>query len=82
MTLQQVDIYALGRILFEFLYPEGTQQDLDLFKVGILNPSFIGHAVRQLIMDTTTEDIEARLEASEVVARVDSILPSLRNASN
>lgn len=72
----------MGRILFEFLDPRRTKEDLDKFKAGILHPYFRCPAVEQLILDMTNEDIGTRPEAADIVTRLDSIILALRNLPN
>ena len=72
----------MGQMLFMLLDPRRTQQDLELFKAGVLIPSFICPEIRQLVMDMTTEDIEARFEAIDVETRIDAVILALKNGSN
>ena len=72
----------MGQMLFMLLDPRRAQQDLQLFKAGVLIPSFICPEIRQLVMDMTTEDIEARLEAIEAKTRIDAVMLALKNGSN
>ena len=72
----------MGQFFFLILDPRRTQQDLELFKAGVLIPSFIRPEIGQLVMDMTTEDIEARLEAIDVETRIDAVMLALKNGSN
>ena len=72
----------MGQMLFMLLDPRRAQQDLQLFKAEVLIPSFICPEIGQLVMDMTTEDIEARLEAIDVETRIDAVMLALKNGSN
>jgi hypothetical protein len=78
----QVDIHSLGQILFMMLDPKRTRQDLADFKSGKLLTHFGTPGLKQLLNDLTTEDIEARPEAAEIIIRSYAIIDEIRNFQN
>ena len=77
-SVRQVDVYSTGLVWYMSLDPGRTLEDLEEFKSGIVPDNFGTPSMRLLLIDMTSDDIEARPEAIQVVQRCREIKDELR----